>query len=100
MKGNVITLAEVAANFTMLGIACRRCPRPGRLRVDRLIEQHGAAMGLPELGDVLRATARSARRWRLASSAACFIRSFSASGSKRESHSTKFDARRSARAPA
>ena len=32
----------------MLEIACRRCERRGRLRVDRLIEQHGDAE-LPEL---------------------------------------------------
>src|SRR3954454_20053300 len=37
----------------MLEVACRRCERRGRLRIDRLIEQHGAHMGLPELCDVL-----------------------------------------------
>jgi hypothetical protein len=54
MKGDAITLAAAAAHFTMLEIACRRCERRGRLSVRRLIEQHGAEMGLPELGDVLR----------------------------------------------
>jgi hypothetical protein len=53
MKGDAITLAVAAANFTTLEIACRRCERAGRLLIDRLIEQHGADMGLPELGDVL-----------------------------------------------
>ena len=54
MKGDAITLGVAAATFTMLEIACRRCERTGQLRVDRLIEQHGASMGLPELCDVLR----------------------------------------------
>jgi hypothetical protein len=54
MKGDAITLGGAAAKFAMLEIACRRCERRGWLRVDRLIEQHGADMGLPELGDVLR----------------------------------------------
>src|SRR4051795_4281252 len=54
MRSNAITLGDVAARFTLLEIACRRCERRGRLRLDQLIEQHGADMGLPELGDVLR----------------------------------------------
>src|SRR4051794_13905191 len=54
MKDNAITLGNVAAKFTMLEIAYRRCERRGWLQVDRLIEQHGADMGLPELGDILR----------------------------------------------
>jgi hypothetical protein len=54
MKGDAITLGAVAAKFTMLEVACRRCERRGQLSVTRLIEQHGADMGLPELGDVLR----------------------------------------------
>ncbi|MFL5280949.1 MAG: hypothetical protein ACJ8AW_08095 [Rhodopila sp.] len=54
MKGAAITLGDVAAKFTILEVACRRCDRRGRLRVDRLIDQHGADMGLPEMGDILR----------------------------------------------
>ena len=30
-----------------LEIACRRCDRHGRMRVDRLIAEHGAEIGLP-----------------------------------------------------
>jgi hypothetical protein len=33
----------------MLDIACSRCKRVGRLSMDRLIQQHGAAFGIPEL---------------------------------------------------
>jgi hypothetical protein len=54
MRSNAITLGDAAAKFTLLEIACRRCERRGRLRIDKLIEQHGADIGLPELGDVLR----------------------------------------------
>ena len=52
MKGDAITLGDMAAKFTMLEIACRRCERRGRLSVARLIEQH-SDMRLPELCDVL-----------------------------------------------
>jgi hypothetical protein len=40
----------------MLDIACKRCDRAGRLSVDRLIQQHGTAFGIPELLQVLTAT--------------------------------------------
>jgi hypothetical protein len=35
----------------MLEVACRRCERRGRLRVTKLIEQHGADMELPGARD-------------------------------------------------
>jgi hypothetical protein len=54
MKGDAITLGAGAAKFAMLEVACRRCERRGRLRIDRLIKQHGADIGLPALCDVLR----------------------------------------------
>jgi hypothetical protein len=54
MRGDVVTVGDLVGRITMLEVACRRCERRGRLRVDQLIEQHGADMGLPELGDVLR----------------------------------------------
>jgi hypothetical protein len=39
----------------MLGVACRRCDRQGLLRLDRLIAEHGAGMGLPVLAQILSA---------------------------------------------
>jgi hypothetical protein len=54
MSGSSITLGDAAATFTMLEIACQRCERRGRLRIDRLIERFGADRGLPELADLLR----------------------------------------------
>jgi hypothetical protein len=44
-----ITLGRVAARLAMLEIGCRKCERHGRLRVTRLIEEHGADKGLNEL---------------------------------------------------
>jgi hypothetical protein len=41
-----ITLGRVATRLVMLEIGCRKCDRYGRLRVARLIEQHGAEKGL------------------------------------------------------
>jgi len=52
MRCDAVTLGDVARRITMLAIACRRCERRGRLRVDRLIEQH-SDMRLPELADIL-----------------------------------------------
>jgi hypothetical protein len=45
MRGNVVTLGDLAGKITMLEVACRRCDRRGRLRlrllpVTRLLEPH------------------------------------------------------------
>ena len=45
-------LVILPAEFAMLEVACSRCERRGRLRVDRLIEQHGDAE-LPDLRLIL-----------------------------------------------
>ena len=52
-SSGAVTLGEIAGKITMLEIACDRCERRGRLRVARLIEQHGADMGLPQLRGIL-----------------------------------------------
>ena len=44
-----ITLGELVGKFDMLDVACKRCDRHGRLRLDRLIDEHGAETGLPDL---------------------------------------------------
>jgi hypothetical protein len=41
-----ITLGDIDGGLQMLEIACRRCDRRGLLRLDRLIAEHGAGMGL------------------------------------------------------
>jgi hypothetical protein len=48
-----ITLGDLDGKLQMLEIACSRCNRRGLLRLDRLIEEHGAGMGLPVLGQIL-----------------------------------------------
>ena len=43
MFKGVITLGEMRAKgMTMLEVACRRCERQGRLRIERLIAEHEA----------------------------------------------------------
>ena len=44
-----VTLGELVGRIDRLDVACRRCDRRGRLRLARLIEEHGAGMGLPDL---------------------------------------------------
>ena len=44
-----ITLGELQGKLTMLDVACHRCERRGRVSLARLIEDHGADMGLPDL---------------------------------------------------
>jgi hypothetical protein len=51
-----ITLVDLVGLFQMLEFACRRCDRRGLSRLDRLIAEHGAAMGLPVLGQILAGT--------------------------------------------
>lgn len=48
-----ISLGDLRGKLTMLEIACNRCDRSGLQRLDRLIAEHGAGMGLPVLGQLL-----------------------------------------------
>src|SRR6266513_1574437 len=48
-----ITLGELQGKLTMLEINCHRCERRGRVSLARLIEEHGADMGLPDLWESL-----------------------------------------------
>ena len=55
-----IALGQLRGKLQLLEIACSRCDRAGRLRLDRLVAGHGADIVLPELrtilaGDCLRA---------------------------------------------
>ena len=50
----------------MLEVACSRCERRGRLRVARLIEQHGADLGCPSFATYSPAIARALPRARMA----------------------------------
>jgi hypothetical protein len=48
-----IALGDLNGKLTMLEIACSKCDRRGLLRLDRLIEEHGAGIGMPVLGQTL-----------------------------------------------
>jgi hypothetical protein len=48
-----LSLGDLDGKLTMLEIGCRRCERRGLMRLDRLIDEHGAGMGLPVLGQLL-----------------------------------------------
>jgi hypothetical protein len=49
MADGSISLAQVAAHTTGLTIACSRCDRAGRYRLDTLIANHGPDFGIPAL---------------------------------------------------
>lgn len=56
-----ITLREFDGKLTMLEIACHRCERHGRVSVARLISEHGANTGLPDLWEKLAGECANAR---------------------------------------
>jgi hypothetical protein len=50
--GDLITLGEIAARTSVLEVACSRCERRGRYRLDKLIARYGdgeAREMIPEL---------------------------------------------------
>lgn len=51
----VVTLGQVAARLSVLEVACNRCDRRGRLRIARLLAEHGPAMPMPELRRIIAA---------------------------------------------
>ena len=51
-----ITLGRVcAAGVVSLPVECQKCPRKGRYKVTRLIDQHGAVISLPDLKNIIAA---------------------------------------------
>ncbi len=44
-----LSLDDVSRRFDMLEVRCGKCTRHGRLRVDKLIDEHGREMSLPDL---------------------------------------------------
>ena len=53
--GSVVTLRQLVGRLDVVEVPCNRCDRHGRLRLARLIAQHGPDMGVPELLRVLSA---------------------------------------------
>ena len=50
-----LSLDDVNKRFRMLEVRCGHCPRRGRLRIDKLIDEHGRDMSLPDLRTILAA---------------------------------------------
>ena len=69
-----ITLGDLVGKITMLEVGCSKCDRRGLLRLDRLIEEHGAGIGLSCWGRYWRATARRPGRSRSTTAAASIFR--------------------------
>jgi hypothetical protein len=44
-----ISLSEVSEHTAVLAVACRRCDRAGRYRLETLIAHHGEDFGIPGL---------------------------------------------------
>ena len=53
MPHGALSLGQIAERLSHLEVRCSRCDRRGRLRLDRLIAQHGAAFPAPELRHLL-----------------------------------------------
>ena len=56
-----ITLSELQGKLSMLDVACHRCERSGRVSLVRLIDEHGADTGLPDLWENLAGDCQHAR---------------------------------------
>jgi hypothetical protein len=56
-----ITLGELRGKLDFLDIACHRCERRGRVSLVKLIEEHRADTGLPDLWESLAGDCKQAR---------------------------------------
>ncbi len=48
-----LSLDDVGKRHRMLEVRCGNCPRSGRLRIDKLIDEYGRDMSLPDLRTIL-----------------------------------------------
>ena len=48
-----LSLDDIGKRFRLLEVRCGKCTRHGRLRIDKLIDQHGRDMSLPDLRKIL-----------------------------------------------
>ena len=49
----IVMLGQIADRLPMLNVACNRCDRRGRLRMDCLIAEYGPNLPLPELRRII-----------------------------------------------
>jgi hypothetical protein len=75
MSSGSITLVAVAERTATLAVACRRCDRAGRYRLDTLIDRHGDNFGIPLRLYVLSRIARNGDRCPSTIFAAFIVRS-------------------------
>ncbi len=47
--GGYVRLGQLAGRLPIVGVACNRCPRRGRLRLSGLLDWHGPALPVPDL---------------------------------------------------
>ena len=50
-----VTLSDLVGRVERVDVRCKRCDRQGRVRLTKLIAEHGAELGLPELAVLLAA---------------------------------------------
>ncbi len=48
-----LSLDDISKRFHMLEVRCGNCTRHGRLRIDKLIDEYGRDMLLPDLRKIL-----------------------------------------------
>ncbi len=48
-----LSLDDISKRFRMLEVRCGHCTRRGRLRIDKLIDEYGRDMSLPDLRAIL-----------------------------------------------
>ena len=53
MATGSLSLDDVSKRFRMLEVRCGLCTRRGRLRIDKLIDEYGRNMSLPDLRTIL-----------------------------------------------
>ncbi len=49
MATGSLSLDDIVRRYRMLEVRCGKCTRSGRLRIDKLIDEHGRDMSLPDL---------------------------------------------------
>ena len=53
MTGQAVTLGALVGRLDRLEVRCCRCERHGRLGLAKLVAEHGADLGMPELAVLL-----------------------------------------------
>ena len=53
MATGSLSLDDISKRYRMLEVRCGKCTRSGRLRIDKLIDEHGRDMSLPDLRAIL-----------------------------------------------